>query len=72
METLLEVLTYCKHLKKQATSLEALSKNQGFSLLTGNRSWKEIHSSSKYYFFPLKGRMLPAALSGKNRTCIFI
>lgn len=52
MEKLLEVLTYCKHLKKQTTGLEALSKNQGFSLLTGNQSWKEIHSSSKYFFSP--------------------
>lgn len=51
METLLEALTYCKYLKKQATSLKALSKNQGFSLLTGNQSWKETHSSSKYSFF---------------------
>lgn len=62
METLLEVLTYCKHLKKQATILKALNKSQGISLLTGNQSWKETHNSSKYYFFPLQVRMLPSSV----------
>lgn len=55
MKILLEVLTYCIHLKKQATSLKALSKNQGFTLLTGNQSWKDIHSIFQILlFFPLK------------------
>lgn len=62
MKILLEVLTYCIHLKKKATSLKTLSNNQGFTLLTGNQSWKEIHCIFQILlFFPLKVRRLPSS-----------
>lgn len=71
IKVLLEVLTYCICLKKQATSLKELSRNRGFTLLTGSQSWKEILCILQF-FFSLKWEGCQAASRGKNRTSIFI